>query len=64
MPVTTKAVALLTVITPADIAALPPAQRTRLAQICRAVADMAEPATRQVPRSGVLGALKRGVRAE
>lgn len=64
MPVATKAAALLSALRRADIEALSPAQRERLAQICRYVADMAAPATPE-PKSGVLADVRRnGVHAE
>ena len=42
---------------------MPPAERQRLAQVCRYIADKAEP-TVQPPKSGVLADLRKGLRPE
>jgi hypothetical protein len=55
-----------------DIEDLPPVHRRRFAELCRHWADLAEPPspegdttpTRQVPMSGVLLELSRGLRSE
>lgn len=64
MPITTKAAALLEVITREHLDAMPPAARARLVAACRHVAAMAEtkPAA---PKSGVLADVQRlGVHGE
>src|SRR5690606_35321407 len=63
MTIATKVAALLTVIRRQDVEELPPAEKQRLASLCRYVADLVEP---QPPplRSGVLYDLKSGRRAE
>lgn len=63
MPIAHKAAALLEVLSPPDMTALPPAARARLAALCRHVADMAEP--KPEPTAGVLTDVRRhGVHAE
>lgn len=56
-----KAAALLAGITKAEIEALPPAHRERLAQALRRVADLADPPP-PPPKEGVLACLNRGER--
>jgi hypothetical protein len=58
-----KALAFLGVLTTEDVAALPPARRRQLADLCAHWAKHAEPKPRP-PRSGVLGDLKLGARAD
>lgn len=41
-----------------------PAERQRLAQVCRFIADKADPPRDEAPSVGVLADLRRGVRAE
>ena len=53
--ITDTVVALLTALSRADIEALPPVQRRRLADQCRRAAALAEPAQRR-PTAGVLAA--------
>jgi hypothetical protein len=43
---------------------MPPAERQRLAQVCRYIADKADPPRNEAPSAGVLADLQRGVRAE
>jgi hypothetical protein len=55
MSVVEKTIALLGGLNPADLQRLPPAQRRRFADMCRHLADMAEPRTYPaVPKAGVL----------
>jgi hypothetical protein len=54
--VTDKAIALLASLSPAQIAGLPPAERRRLAEVCRRAAALAEPRTEE-PQAGVLAQL-------
>jgi hypothetical protein len=55
MSVVEKTIALLGGLNPADLQALPPAQRRRFADICRHLADVAEPrAYEGIPKTGVL----------
>jgi hypothetical protein len=59
--------ALLAGITKADIARMPPANRLRLAQALRHIADIADPppnGTAEIPKAGILGDLGNGARAE
>jgi hypothetical protein len=42
VPIADKVTALLTALTPADVQALPPAQRRRFADLCRHWAALAE----------------------
>jgi hypothetical protein len=58
-----KAVALLTALGPADLERIPPAERRRLADICRRVADLAEPRPAP-PTAGVLASLRNGERMD
>jgi hypothetical protein len=67
MPIdlTDKIVALLVALGPDDVEALPPAERRRLADQCRRVVNIAEPAPGNGgSRHGVLGDLARGQRSE
>jgi hypothetical protein len=59
MPVVEKAAALLEAITPAELAAMPPARRRRFADLCRHVAGLAEPRT-DTPKAGVLAEIRAG----
>jgi hypothetical protein len=61
MSLAAKVLALLTSLSPADVEALPPFERRRLADLCRHVADLAE---RDVPKAGVLARLHDGERAQ
>jgi hypothetical protein len=55
MSVVEKTIALLGGLSPADLQALPPAQRRRFADMCRHLADMAEPRAYQaMAKTGVL----------
>jgi hypothetical protein len=65
MPIalTDKIVALLVALTPADIEALPPAERRRLADQCRHVAGLAE-RQNTVPKAGLLRQWADGERAD
>jgi hypothetical protein len=60
MSLATKVHALLTSLSPADIQALSPFERRRLADLCRHVAEMAEHSS--LPKAGVLALLGRGDR--
>jgi len=64
MSITTKAAALLEIITRADLDAMQPAARERLIAACRHVAGMAEQKA-ATPKEGVLADLRRlGVHGE
>ena len=63
MPTVEVVAALLEAVTPADIHALPPAQRRRFARACRQAAEMAEP-KRERPKAGVLYDLCQGERGQ
>jgi hypothetical protein len=52
-----KAVALLTALSRETVEALPPVERRRLAEQCRRVAALADPAARPAKPQGVLAAL-------
>jgi hypothetical protein len=56
--------ALVAGVTRAEIEALPPTHRMRLAQALRHVADLADPAKPAGQRSGALARLQDGERAE
>ena len=67
MPIalTDKIVALLVALGPDDVNALPPAERRWLADQCRRVVNLAEPARGNgARRHGVLGDLDQGQRSE
>jgi hypothetical protein len=67
LPIIDKLNAMLAGMTRADIEALPPAQRERLAQLLRHLANIADPPARrtvEIPKGGVLGDLGNGGRAE
>lgn len=67
MPIdlTDKIVALLVALGPEDVEALPPGERRRLADQCRRVVHLAEPAPGNAgSRQGVLGDLDQGQRSE
>jgi hypothetical protein len=49
---------------PDAFATMPPAERQRLAQVCRYIAAKADPSKIEGPKAGVLADLRRGVRAE
>jgi hypothetical protein len=49
---------------PDAFASMPPAERQRLAQVCRFIADKADPRKADVPKAGVLLDLKQGRRSE
>jgi hypothetical protein len=55
--ITDRIVALLVTLRDEDLAALPPAERRRLADQCRHVASRAD---RQEPKAGVLAQLRQG----
>jgi hypothetical protein len=63
MPLAAKVLALLTSLSPADVQALPPFERRRLADLCRYVAQLAERQDPPQPSAGVLALLDRGDRA-
>ena len=54
MPIVDKVIALLGVLSPQDIQAMPPAQRQRFVNLCRRLAEVAETPAKAVPKSGVL----------
>jgi hypothetical protein len=58
MSVIEKTIALLGGITPADVQALPPAQRRRFADICKHWANLAERPGDGVRKVGVLSDLQ------
>ena len=61
MSVIEKTVALLTLLKPADVQALPPFERRRFSDLLKHLADVADrPAP---PKAGVLCDLRRGDRA-
>jgi hypothetical protein len=62
MTLATKVAALLTMVRTQDMEELPPAERQRLAALCRHVAELAEPPAPVT--SGVLYDLKSGRRPE
>jgi hypothetical protein len=64
MSIATKVAALLVAVRRQDIEKLSPAERQRLANLCRYVASLAEPEINAPPRSSVLYNLKSGGRAE
>jgi len=61
MTLASKVAALLTAIRRQDVEEMVPAERQRLASLCRQVAALAEP---PAPKSGVLCDLKAGRRPE
>lgn len=63
MTIATKVAALLTGLRRQDVEELSPAERQRLASLCRYVAALAEPPS-PVPKSGVLSDLKDGRRPD
>lgn len=63
MSVVTKAAALLLLVRRQEVEELPPAERRRLADLCRHVAALAEP-RQPTPKAGVLYDLKRYRRDE
>jgi hypothetical protein len=64
MSIATKVAALLVAVRRQDVEELSPAERQRLANLCRYVASLAEPLAGVPARSGVLYDLKAGRRAE
>lgn len=57
--------AMMAGVTRAEIQAMPPAYRQRLAQMLRHIADLADPPKkRELAKSGVLGDLHDGKRAD
>ena len=63
MSVVGKAAALLLLVRRQEVEELPPAERRRLADLCRHVAGLAEPRN-PVPNAGILYDLKRYRRDE
>lgn len=72
IPLADKIIALLTSLNPADVQALPPAERRRFADSCRRAADLADPPQPKPaaiplpgPQSqGILSDLRDGARAD
>lgn len=64
MSIATKVAALLVAVRRQDVEEMSPAERQRLANLCRYVASLAEPPAGTPARSGVLRDLKSGRRAE
>jgi hypothetical protein len=64
MSIATKVAALLVAVRRQDVEELPPAERQRLANLCRYVASLAEPLAGGPTRTGVLYEMKAGRRAE
>lgn len=65
MRVADKTLALMIVLRPDEIRQMPDADRQRLAEQCRRIADIAEPPVARLPRTcGVLSDLRRGWRSE
>jgi hypothetical protein len=60
MSLAAKVFALLTSLSPADIQALPPIQRQRLADLCRHCAALAERAEPERPKAGFVAELADG----
>jgi hypothetical protein len=58
--IATKVFALLTSLSPADIEALPPFERRRLADMCRHVAQLAEREKEEPPKAGFIAELADG----
>ena len=56
--------ALVAGVARAEIEAMPPARRQRLAQALRHVADLADPPKPDAPKEGTLARLQSGERAE
>jgi hypothetical protein len=63
MSVIEKTVALLGVLTPNDVQALPPAKRRHFADMCKYLANLAEPRPAP-PKTGILSDLRQGYRYE
>jgi hypothetical protein len=63
MSIATKVAALLVAVRKQDIEDLTPAERQRLANLCRYVASLAEPQVGVPPRADMLYGLKSGRRA-
>ncbi|MFZ1105280.1 MAG: hypothetical protein WAN86_20925 [Hyphomicrobiaceae bacterium] len=63
MSVIEKTVALLGVLTPNDVQALPPAKRRHFADMCKHLANLAEPRSTP-PKTGILSDLRQGYRYE
>lgn len=63
MSIATKVAALLVAVRRQDVERLPPAERERLASLCRYVAAMAEPQAGAHQRSAVICDFKSGRRA-
>ena len=64
MSIATKVAALLVALRKQDVEELTPAERQRLANLCRYVASLAEPQVSVPSRAGMLYDLKSGRRAE
>jgi hypothetical protein len=60
MSLATKVLALLTSMSPADVEALPPFERCRLADLCRHCAELAEREQKEVPKAGFVAELADG----
>jgi hypothetical protein len=66
MTVVTKIAGLIEALRrePEAFATMPPAERQRLAQLCRFIAEKADPPAGDAPKAGILADLKRGARAD
>ena len=66
MTVVSKIAALIEALRrePDAFATMRPADRQQLAQVCRFIADKADPPNANVPKEGVLADLRRGQRSE
>ena len=66
MTVVNKIAALIEVLRrePDAFATMPPAERQRLAQVCRFIAAKADPPNSGAPKAGVLADLRSGHRSE
>jgi len=61
--VAAKIAALANAVTKDDLQAMRPVERRRFAELCRHLADLADPKT-EAPKSGVLADLRKGHRGE
>ena len=64
MSIATKVAALLGAVRRQDVEQLPPAERQRLANLCRYVASLAEPQDEALARKGMLPSVRSGRRPD